>query len=95
MSIVVPKLGQRDPEAPSPRTSLGETAEESFNALIDMLDLTVRLVVVGRAESQFCPCRFEQLLPKVDDEYQISVRDDGAWQTVDLVDLLHIELSHL
>ena len=91
VGVVVPELSQRNLETPLSWACLSETSQKGFHTLVNSFRLTVRLGVVGCAESELSTCGLEKLLPEVAGEDRITIRDDCTWQPMQLVNLVHIE----
>ena len=61
---IIPKLGKGWPFALALRTRMHNTVKKSFQTLIKMFGLAIRLGVIRRAHKQFSIREPEQLFPK-------------------------------
>lgn len=76
---------------PSSWASMSETSEERLQALIDALGLPVRLGMIRRAHAEFHAGELDELLPEVIREDGIAIREDGARETMERIDAVHVQ----
>jgi hypothetical protein len=91
---VVPILRERKPLNPLLRAGLGKAPEIGLQGLIDALGSTIRLRVIGRAQTQLSIGQAEEFSPEGACEHAITIRDDGLWHAMELEDIVKEETRH-
>jgi len=58
------------------------TAKKHFQTLVDPLNLTIRLRMIGCAHEQLSTMEFEQLTPKRTEKNLVTITDNGRGKTM-------------
>ena len=74
---------------------MNRTSGKPFQALIQPFSLPIRLRMVRGAHHQLSISFAEYFLLECACKYPVSVKDDDTRQSVQLIHIVHVDLSHM